>query len=169
MAHERFCFADRQLVWYGLVWYGLDCCRLGGGCRWGFEGGIKVAILGPQREDLAEQLGQAMSEAEVVFLAVGAESREQGFDRWVPSDGPLSGGVAQASHEVVAFTAQVDFGSVFGIPLAVGSRNIDFFGEAAEVPDQGAGRGEAFDADDLGDERGGGLPADAGNRSPTGL
>ena len=110
-----------------------------------------------------------MSEADVVFLAVGAEPREQGFDGWVPDHRGLRGGVQQASHEVVAFAAHVDFGPVLGIPLAVGSRNIDFFGEDAEVPDQGVGRGEAFDADDLGDERGGGLPADAGNRSPTGL
>ena len=147
VGHDRFGFAGPQLI----------CGRLDGGFRWGFEVGVKVAILSPQREDLAEQFGQAMSEAEVVFLAVGSESREQGFDRWVPSDRALSGGVKQASHEVVAFAAHVDFGALFGIPLAVGSRNIDFFGKDAEVPDQGRGRGEAFDGDDLGDERGGGL------------
>ena len=83
-----------------------------------------------------------MSESDVVLLA-GAEPREQGFDGWVPSDRALSGGVEQTSHEVVPFAAHVDFGAAFGIPLAVGSRHIDFFGEDAEVTDQGGGRGEA--------------------------
>ena len=74
-----------------------------------------------------------MSEADVVVLAVGAESREQGFDRRIAPDRGLSGGVEQASHEVIAFAAHVDFCPVFGLPVTVGSRHIDFFGEDAEV------------------------------------
>ena len=69
--HDRWGFVGGQLIGGRLG--GLR--GLGGGLGWGFEVGIEIAILGPQREGLAEQLGHAVSEADVVLLAVGAEPR----------------------------------------------------------------------------------------------
>lgn len=130
---------------------------LGDRFRSRFKVGVEVTILRPHREDLAKEFGHAMSEAEVVLLAFGALACEQGVDGWVPNDGTLSGGVEQASHEIVALTAHVDFGPLLGIPLAVGAGDIDLFGEDAEVADQGSRCGEAVDGNDLGHQRGGGL------------
>lgn len=157
VAHDRFHFTRGGIGGWEFFHDRFVRGGFGGGFRSGLEVGIEVAILRPHREDLAEEFGHAMSEAEVVFLALGALACEQRFDRWVPFDRTLSGGVEQASHEIVALAAHVDFGPLLGIPLAVGAGDIDLFGKDAEVTDQGGRCGEAVDGNDLGHQRGGGL------------
>jgi hypothetical protein len=127
----------------------------------GLKLGVEVAVLLPQCKDLPKQFGHAVPHGHIVTFARRHQSREQRFDGWVPFRRRLSRHVEKSPDEVIAFAAHVEDDSAFGLAVAVCAGHIDFFREDSKVADEGRCGSKAIDRNDLGDQRGGGVEADA--------